>query len=144
MRKSWWRRCGVLLTLANLCLAGCGSAATPLVAVQGKVSYRGLPLTNGVIVFTPDVNRGTRGALAHAEIQPDGSYVLHTGEQAGAVPGWHHITVLALRSPAAAPSGQRFAIPQSLLPEKYRDPDLAGLAREVKSGTANIIDLDLD
>jgi hypothetical protein len=144
MRKSWLRLLGALLILANLGLPGCGSGKDQLASVRGVVSYRGLPLHSGVIVFTPDVSRGTRGALAHADIQADGSYVLKTGEASGAVPGWHRITVLAVQGNSAPPTGMRFSIPQSVLPERYRDPDMSGLTREVKSTQPNVIDFELD
>jgi hypothetical protein len=123
---------------------GCRSGSAPLAPVRGKVSYRGQLLRSGTIVFAPDASRGNRGELAYADIQPDGSYTLKTGDAAGAVPGWHRVTVCSLL-PAAAPfPGQRAPLPLSLLPPRYRDPTLSGLACEVKAGEPNNIDIQLD
>jgi hypothetical protein len=138
------RPLGALILLTALGAAGCRSGTPATAQVRGTVSYRGAPLRGGIIVFTPDAERGTHGAVAHAEIQADGSYVLSTGEQPGAVPGWHRVTVVAVQTPPQPLPGQRYAVPQSILPERYRDPDLCGLTREVKAGQANVIDLDLE
>jgi hypothetical protein len=138
------RPVGALILLAALSAAGCRSGTPTTAQVRGKVAYRGAPLRGGVIVFAPDSGRGTHGAMAHGEIQSDGTYVLHTGELPGAVPGWHRVTVVAVQAPPPLLPGERFAIPQSILPEKYRDPELCGLAREVKAGQTNVIDFDLD
>src|SRR5439155_2688325 len=78
---------GALLAACLLFTAGgCRSGSAPLAPVRGKVSYRGQLLRGGTIVFTPDAGRGNRGELACADIQPDGSYALKTGEAAGAAP----------------------------------------------------------
>jgi hypothetical protein len=135
---------GVLALLAALGSAGCGPKSDTVAPVRGTVSYRGAPLRTGTIVFTPDSSKGTRGPLAMGEIQPDGSFMLKTGDSSGAVPGWHRVTVVAVQAPQAAPEGHKFPIPPSILPEKYRDPDLCGLSREVKGGQANVIDFNLD
>jgi hypothetical protein len=37
-----------------------------------------------------------------------------------------------------------FRIPHSLLPDKYRDPELSGLIGEVKAGQENLIDFHLE
>ena len=112
-------------------LAGCGRAEVKLAPVQGRVLYRGRPLAGGTIVFTPDADRGGSGPLACGEIGPDGHYTLHTGDEPGAVPGWHKITVAGAR-------GDR------LLPRRYSDPEGSGQGREVKAGQTNSLDLDLE
>ena len=138
LRGAWLAACLLLAA------AGCGSGPAPLAAVRGKVSYRGVLLTAGTIVFTPDAARGGRGEIAFADIQPDGSYALKTGDSYGAVPGWHRITVCSLLPATATPPGQSPAIPLSLLPPRYRDPQLSGLACEVKADRGNNIDFQLD
>jgi hypothetical protein len=113
--------------------AGCGGEAPALAPVRGTVYYKGAPVKGGVILFTPDEQRGGRGPGAEAVLGPDGTYVLRTGGERGATPGWHRITVVG-----AAP-GEPFA-----LPHRYADPELSCLCREVEAGRVNVIDLHLD
>jgi hypothetical protein len=136
----------LVLLLAGLLLltGGCGSGSKTLTPVHGKVTYRGAPVEAGTIVFTPDTLRGTRGTLAFGAIEPDGSYSLRTEDGSGAAPGWHRVTIVAVQAPSQVPPGQRFARPVSLLPHKYRDPDLSGLACEVKAGQVNALDFHLE
>jgi hypothetical protein len=115
-----------------------------MVAVRGRVSYRGHAVGRGRIVFAPDSGRGSHGPLAQAEILTDGSYELYTGAVPGVAPGWYRVTVVSVEAPAPAAQGPRYSVPRSLLPEKYRDPDLSGLACEVKSGAARVVDFKLD
>jgi len=125
-------------------LAGCtGQASSDLAPVRGKVSYLGKPLPSGTIVFAPDAQRGTSGPLARAEIQSDGTYQLKCGETAGAVAGWHRVTVVAVIDDPS-PSLQRPTTPYSLLPARYRDPELSGLTCEVKPGKDNTINFNLE
>jgi hypothetical protein len=135
----------ILSLLASLLiLAGCGGSTPTLAPVTGTVNYLGRPVPGGTIVFTPDPTRGGRGPLAHAEIQPDGKFTLSSGDAPGAVVGWHRVTVLAVQDAGPSAAGQGFLIPRSLLPEKYRSPDLSGLAREIKAGQANVVNIDLE
>jgi hypothetical protein len=76
-----------------LTLVGCGSS-TPTGArtspVQGKVTYKGQPLTKGTVTFEPD-GAGKEGS---GEIQPDGTFVLTTYKKDdGAVIGTHRVMV---------------------------------------------------
>lgn len=132
------------LSAVLVLLAGCDAGSAPLAPVHGKVSYKGAPLPRGTIVFIPDASRGSSGPLARADIQADGSYRLRTGGSEGAPAGFHRVTVAALAAPAAVPAGQRFSVPRSLLPEKYRDPDLSQLTCEVKPGKENGINFNLE
>jgi hypothetical protein len=143
---------GVLRRLATqvcwlaimLSAAGCEGGADSLAQVQGKVTYKGIPLHTGSIVFTPDAVRGTSGPLGRADIQRDGTYHLRTGDAFGVVVGWHRVTIVAVEENNVPEYGRSFAIPRSLLPDKYRDPDLSGLTCEVKAGRENVIDFNLD
>lgn len=133
--------CSVTLLLVS---TGCDSSSPPLVPVTGRVVYHGVPLPTGTIVFTPDPQRGGTGQAARAEIEKDGTFRLKTGDLDGVSPGWHRITVLALEAPPGELPKNRFLIPRSLIPEKYRDPELSGLRREVKAGKDNQLDVELD
>jgi hypothetical protein len=125
--------------LLFLGVPGCGTRPDNLPAVRGRVFYNRLPLTGGTVVFTPDPDRGGSGPLAHADIQPDGSYVLKTEDRPGAAPGWYRITIAALQ-PGPPSSGP----PRSLLPPRYRDPDLSGLSCQVQDGQENTCDFNLE
>jgi hypothetical protein len=139
--STWLTLCaGTLLVLAS----GCEPGAQRLAGVRGKVSFKGIPLNTGTIVFTPDPLRGTSGSIARSEIGRDGGYVLQTKGMPGAAVGWHRVTVMAMdRGFAGGPDGDRVT-PRSLLPEKYSDPQLSGLSCQVRGGQENPIDFDLD
>lgn len=124
-------------------MIGCEPAGRSQVPVRGKVFYQGVPLTAGLIVFAPDDTRGSNGPLARSEVRPDGSYELHTEAAAGASPGWYRVTVMALEPGTSAVGGEP-AVPRSLLPDKYRDPELSGLVRQVKAGQENLLDFHLE
>jgi hypothetical protein len=124
--------------------AGCEPAAPALSAVHGQVSYNGILLHTGIVVFTPDPLRGTVGPSAHGEIQTDGSYILYTGDQCGAAEGWHRVTIIALESSPYINQGGQRPVPRSLLPDKYRDPELSGVVCEIKPGQDNRIDFNLE
>jgi hypothetical protein len=123
---------------------GCGSRPLPLAEVHGKVSYLGVPLRQGLIVFTPDSARGASGPLAQAAIQADGSYVLQSDDKPGAVAGWHRVTVVAVQAVQAVSYADRFPYLAPLIDPKYRDPELSGLTREVKADQVNAIDINLE
>jgi hypothetical protein len=105
-------------------LAGCGEGPpAPLVVVHGLVTFRGTPMPNGLIVFTPDDDYGTRGLCATCRIGPDGRFSLMTDRTVGAAAGKYRVTV-------AGPDGWP-------LPDKFLDPYLSGLWAEVVSGQDN-------
>jgi hypothetical protein len=127
--------CLVLLILVSFLTSGCEDGANqPTAIVIGHVYYKNRPLTSGIIVFSPDAERGCKGELATADIQPDGSYSLKTNNRQGAPIGWHRITILSLddRSPGAV---------KSLIPSKYRDVETTDLVFEVKPDIGNVKDI---
>lgn len=137
-----WRGCRLLVIL--VALLGCSGSGPGFAPVRGKVSYRGIALRGGSIVFSPDGDRGTRGPMARADIRPDGTFQLMTGEAPGAVPGWHRVTIVSVEHVMGYSPDQPFASPRSLLPEKYRSPDLSGLVCEVQKSRENEFTFNLD
>jgi hypothetical protein len=73
---------------------GCGpSAGVPvaLLPVKGKVTYKGQPLTTGIIRFDPT---NGYGRMATGKIQSDGSFVLSTLKDGdGVVAGAHKVFI---------------------------------------------------
>jgi len=126
-----------------LLFAGCDGGPRPFAPVTGKVSYQGAPLRGGTIVFVPDPDRGNNGPLAKGTIQVDGKYLLKTGDIPGATPGWYRVTVIAVEEVQFSAGGNSLAVPRSLVPEKYRDPQLSDLTCEVKPGQENGINFNL-
>lgn len=122
-----------LVLLSLLGLAGCDSKPPPLIAVHGRVTLFDVPLRSGMVVFTPDAERGTYGPNAMGTIGPDGQYALMTDGSPGVTPGWYRVTVACLQPP----SGSR-------IPERYQDPLLSGLRAEVRVGTDNVFDWRLE
>jgi hypothetical protein len=122
-------------------VASCDPGSSSLTPVRGQVRYHGLPVGGGTIVFAPDTARGNAGPLARADLQADGGYSLSTTGEPGAAAGWYRVTVVAMQAPAPGPP---LAAPHSLLPEKYRDPELSGLTCEVKAGQMNVLHFNLD
>lgn len=128
--------------LCLLLLAGCGDGTPARTPVRGQVYYQGRPLAHGLIVFTPDADRGGSGPSAKGDIQPDGSYHLSTDGHPGVVVGWHRVAVAAVERPPVA--GQPYQRPRTLLPNRYSDPALSGQVREVRPGKENVIDFYLE
>lgn len=126
--------------LGCLLIAGCGRKAPTLNQVTGKVTFKGSPLPGGLIVFSPDTSRGESGRIAFSKIQSDGTYILQTGDDKGAASGWYRVTVASLAGPGTS---FEFA-PTSLIPDKYRDPQLSLLQCEVKANRDNHLDFNLD
>jgi hypothetical protein len=137
-------RCWLPVLALLLLAAGCGHDDPATAAVRGRVFYKGVLLTRGSIVFSPDPDKGGSGPLARGDVRPDGSYALTTDGRPGAAPGWHRVTIVAVESPPAPPAGTAFADVRSLLPLKYAAADLSGLAALVKTGEDNVIDFHLE
>lgn len=111
--------------------AGCGELPDlPPAAVRGKVTFRGVPLPGGLIVFTPDDDYRGHGPQAEGLIGVDGTFTLTTAKQPGAVPGRYRVTV-------AGPDGWQ-------LPTRFLDPQLSGLRAEVLAGRENMFDFQLE
>jgi hypothetical protein len=113
-----------VITTVALLVGGCwgcgsGSGALPaLIPVKGKVSFKGQPVTKGVVRFEPD-GYG-RGASGH--LQPDGSYVLTTLKEGdGVVAGHHKICITETAAPKA----------KDLIPKKYASPNSSTLTADV-------------
>lgn len=126
--------------LCSLLVAGCQKKATSLNQVTGKVFYKGAPLQGGLIVFSPDTSRGESGGIAFSKINDDGTYTLQSGDTQGATAGWYRVTVASLSNPSSSYESQ----PISLIPDKYRDPQLSQLQCEVKTNRDNHLDFNLD
>ena len=58
-------------------VAACGSDnGLNLASVSGKVTYKGEPIKNGMVMFEPDESKGNTGPQAIGTIKSDGTYIL--------------------------------------------------------------------
>jgi hypothetical protein len=122
-----------LALAATLSAPGCDSSKPPALApVRGLVTYRGVPLPGGLIVFTPDDEFGCHGPSAQGVIGPDGRYTLNTDGKPGATPGRHRVTV-------AGPATSGWT-----LPDHFRDPQLSGLQADVVADRGNAVNFGLE
>lgn len=128
MRTNLPRKLIVLAALAACPCLGCGSAgggaASNLVPVKGKVTYKGQPVTKGSIKFEPD----GFGREAHGQIKSDGTYVLSTFKEGdGVIAGHHRVTV----------SGTGIKSPKDALAKKWASEAASGLTADVDADHAD-------
>ena len=119
------RRLGTLVPmLLLLMIIGCGGSSGQ--AIQGKVSYQGKTVTNGVINFMP-----TSGKPFGGPIQSDGTY------QCKLPVGSYQVVISA---PAPIPDGWKEGDPppsgKPQIPGKYAVAKTSGLTAEISSDTS--------
>jgi hypothetical protein len=121
-----------VVALALALPMGCAKAPSADPAkVGGTVLFQGRALADGLIVFTPDPDRGNGGKLFTANINSNGRFQLADGTAAVA-PGWYRVAI-------AEPAGWYGNFPAEL-----RRPDRSGLEREVKPGMDHDFDFAIE
>ena len=137
MARTAWL--AAVVAAAGVASAGCGKTDPPAAAtVRGAVTFAGRPLAGGMVVFTPDREKGTAGRAVSATVAPDGGYRLVPDGAAGVAPGWYRVAI-------ADPPGM-FGTESSgpSFPAALRRPDRSGLSREVKAGQDHVLNFDID
>src|SRR5262245_10125081 len=105
---------------------GCSSSSGPGPAtVRGRVTFQGQPVAGGLVVFSPDPDRGGTGKPARAETAPDGTFQLHLADSPTIPPGWYRVAIAAPPVSALPDSGR------PIFPPQLARPDRSGLVREV-------------
>ncbi len=134
-------------------MSGCGGRndIPPMGQVYGKVTYKGQPLSVGMVVFSPLVSSEAQtGQLATGTLGRDGSYELTTFDDGdGAIVGEHLITVKAVETirtekpnpkdneqiRTRGPDGKlSYVFMKSLVPTKYANPNMTPLRFKVEPG----------
>ena len=129
----------------SVLLLGCGGVdpdKPALGRVSGTVTYKGNPLTTGLVTFVPSGGAGAEsGQTASGEIGKNGGYSLTTFESGdGAVLGPHNVLVQAREGSTTTGKGmpapgEVVKPPKSLIPEKYAKGGTSPLRFEVKAGS---------
>ncbi|WP_439629396.1 carboxypeptidase-like regulatory domain-containing protein [Gemmata sp.] len=116
------------LLFAGLILSALGCAQDVNGTVTGRVTHKGKPVANAIVMFVPQ-----SGVAAGGATNQDGTYELTSRALGdGARIGPCKVAVLA-----ADPLNKPLAIPA-----KYTDPEQSGLAADVRRGP-NVFDFDI-
>jgi hypothetical protein len=146
-----------LLTISFAGLLGC-SEGPELGEVEGRVTFQGQPVTQGMVIFQPK-----NGPAAIGEIDKEGHFTLTTLSPGdGALVGDHQVAIQAttvgagqiaepesmeeeLNAARAGGSPGKYLVPgkvQWLVPEKYSRAESSGLTATVNPGQ-NVVDFEL-
>ena len=100
--------------------------------VRGAVAFQGKPLTSGLVIFSPDPDRGGSGKPARGELGPDGRFRLTLAGSETIPAGWYRVAILAVPAGGSTSPSDGPAFPPQLA-----RPDLSGIVREVQPGRDN-------
>ncbi len=121
--RARWSAVLTALTVLAWC-SGCGPGGPPTGSVSGKVTYKGQPLTTGVVTFINE----KAGSGASSDLDPSGSYhieSIRTGDYNVAV---HR------RPPLLSEGPKVFENWKLSIPDKYQDHQTSGLTVTVEEG----------
>ncbi len=140
-----------LLCAALLAVSGCGRGRESMGQVSGTVRYQGEPIRDGRIVFEVSGNRPASGMIVDGQITQVTTFETNDGVPVGSA----KIAVRAFADGNTASAVmdhpgdiQRqetkgyMDVPESLLPDRYADPETSGLTFQIERGE-NVLDLDL-
>jgi hypothetical protein len=137
----------VIILTAGLVIPSACTSSKPTALVEGRVSYKGAPLPEGVVLFLAEDRRQDIGS-----INPDGTYVVKQAPL-----GRNKISVQTLprlpESGAAvrvrnepekkgAPTGDKSPAHSVSIPARYANTDTSGLTFTVQEGS-NRYDIEL-
>ena len=145
-RPTWSRRriclsLGLLIALGTA-TTGCGRAGVTVYPVTGRVTYKGMAIQRGTVLFSP---LDAKLPPARGVIEADGSYRLTTFRDGdGAVAGEHRVIVNALEevAPGLETGQPGYRTPTSLVPDKYSNLNTTPLQRTI-AAQKNVVDLEL-
>lgn len=120
------------LALCSLVLLGCSHSDNPKTyPTDGKVSFKGQPITSGMVLLTPKDS----GHAATGNLEKDGTFRLTTFQKNdGAVAGTYQVAIQVFPTEGAGLPGAEFAGKTPPVPPKYGSPASSGLIAEIKAG----------
>jgi hypothetical protein len=121
---------------------GCGSKTPPPgpATVRGKVTFNGQPVAGGLVVFTPDPQRGGSGKPLHSETADDGGFQLLLDNSPHIPAGWYRVSL----APAPAIPDPLLALQAPVFPAKLSRPDMSGIEREVRVGHNHVFEFAIE
>ena len=120
------------LTVLAFIDMGCSHSDNPKTyPADGKVSYRGQPVTSGMILLTPKDS----GHAATGSLEKNGSFRLTTFQKNdGAVPGTYRVAIQVFPAEGAGLPGAEFGGKAPPVPQKYASAASSDLTAEIKAG----------
>ena len=119
------------LLLALCILAGCGGKTVP---VHGRAKFTDGSDVSLLQGYAVDLQPEGGGSSSSGTIEADGTFKISTfGQNDGALPGKHQVTV----TPPTAPDPDK-PPPKPAIPAKYGAFETSGLTVEVKPGQSTI------
>lgn len=132
-------RRAALFSLFAATFAACSAERDRIVPVTGVVEYKGAPLANVSVTFTPETGRSANGVT-----REDGTFELTTYESGdGAIAGSHVVTITALGEAVPEEIPENYSYTQqgkeaaSRVPRHYAESALSGLKAIVKTDGEN-------
>lgn len=127
------------LSVATLCLAGCGGPYDS--KVSGKVTLDGAVIPTGTVAFLPM----SKGPAAYGRVDSSGVYTIQTGKEVGLPSGDYLVAVTATEPSSTSKTADGGPPPpgKAITPAWYGNKDTSGLKYTVKRGS-NTIDLELN
>ncbi|QDT99554.1 hypothetical protein [Gimesia aquarii] len=135
-----------------LTVIGCGGGPdrSSTAPVSGTVTLDGAPLASGTITFETTGSRPASGVIKDGEILNVMTYEPNDGAPVGT----HQVSITATetaKSAVVANPGETTDFDpnymgggNSLILEKYNNPSTSGLTAEIQSGTANVLQFNLE
>lgn len=129
-----------LFVMSLAAVGGCSESGNPKTyPVKGKVSYRGQPVTSGIVMLTPD----GKGHAATGALETGGTFQLTTFEKNdGAVPGKYNVAIQVFPAEGAGLPGAEFGNKRPPIPQKYMSDSSSGLTAEI-TAAENTLDFSL-
>jgi hypothetical protein len=117
-------------------VTGCGGAGT--VPAGGTITYKGQPVANAKVVFTPEAG----GVIATGQTDAQGKFSLGVEKPGdGAAPGDYRVSLTPIEAPRA--EGDYSASPPPPFPVEYTNSSGSSLKATVKAGDKNDFALEL-
>jgi hypothetical protein len=130
MVRRGWLPLAIFCAFALTSLVGCG---VKRVSVSGTVTLDDQPLNGGILVFTPDTDKGNTAKISCTSPVKQGRYTLETNgitrddSGAGVPPGWYKVTLRILDV-----SSKKHKAESINVNDKYMNVETTPLSVEVK------------
>jgi hypothetical protein len=129
----------VTAVLAALTLFFCGCGGGKTAAVNGRVKFKDGSDAKALAGYTVSFETEADRISGTGDIAPDGTFKITTyAANDGAVPGRHRV---AISPPDPVPDAPP---PKPLIPNKYMNFGTSGLTAEIKPGTTNNVELEVE